>query len=91
MLSVINMHIIILSVTYQILIMFSIINLIFITLSVVNMIVNILSVIYLIEQHALKNANNCLNTNIYSYFETWRGGQSSNIYLNAVHFFQHQC
>jgi hypothetical protein len=41
-------------------------------------------------QHALKNVNNCLNTNIHSYSDTL-GGQSSNIYLNAVHFFQHQC
>ncbi len=38
------------------------------------------------EQHALKNINNCLNTNIYSYLET-SGGQSSNPYLNVVHFF----
>ncbi len=30
--------------------------------------------------------NNCFNTNIYSYLET-SGGQSSNLYLNAVHFF----
>jgi hypothetical protein len=30
----------------------------------------------------------CLNTNIYSYLETY-GGQSSNPYLN-VHFFKHQ-
>ncbi len=37
------------------------------------------------EQHAFKNVNNCLNTNIYSYLET-SGGQSSNPYLNAVHF-----
>ncbi len=37
------------------------------------------------EHHALKNINNCLNTNIYSYLET-SGGQSSNPYLN-VHFF----
>jgi hypothetical protein len=37
------------------------------------------------EQHALKNINNCLNTNIYSYLET-SGGQSSNPYLNVVHF-----
>ncbi len=34
----------------------------------------------------LKNINNCLNTNIYSYLET-SGGQSSNIYLNVDHFF----
>jgi hypothetical protein len=33
------------------------------------------------EQHALKNVNN-----IYSYLET-PGGQSSNPYLNFVHFF----
>ena len=38
------------------------------------------------EQHALKNAKNCLNTNIYSYLET-SGGQSSDLYLNVVHFF----
>jgi hypothetical protein len=41
------------------------------------------------EQRTLKNVNNCLNTNIYSYLETSRG-QSSNPYLNVVHFFQHQ-
>jgi len=37
------------------------------------------------EQCTLKNVNNCLNTDIYSYLET-SGGQSSNPYLNAVHF-----
>ncbi len=37
------------------------------------------------EQRALKNVNNCLNTNIYSYLET-SGGRSSNLYLNMVHF-----
>ncbi len=42
------------------------------------------------KQRALSNVNNCLNTNIYSYLET-TGGQSSNLYLNVVHFFQHQC
>jgi len=36
------------------------------------------------EEHTLKNVNNCLNTNIYSYLET-SGGQSSNPYLNVVH------
>ncbi len=36
--------------------------------------------------NALKNVNNGLNTNIYSYLET-SGGQSSNLYLNVVHFF----
>jgi hypothetical protein len=41
--------------------------------------------IEIMEQHALKNMNNCLNTNIYSYLET-SGGQSSNPYLNVVHF-----
>jgi hypothetical protein len=39
-----------------------------------------------IEQCAFKNVNNCLNTNIYSYLET-SGGQSCNLYLNVVHFF----
>jgi len=38
------------------------------------------------EQHALKNVNNCLNANIYSYLET-SGGQSSNAYFNVVNFF----
>jgi hypothetical protein len=38
-----------------------------------------------VEQRALKNVNNCLNTNIYSYFET-SGSQSSSLYLNVVHF-----
>jgi hypothetical protein len=41
---------------------------------------------FLMEEHALKNANSCLNTNIYSYLGT-SGGQSSNLYLNVVHFF----
>ncbi len=31
-----------------------------------------------------QNANNCMNTNIYSHLET-SGGQSSNPYLNVVH------
>jgi hypothetical protein len=39
-----------------------------------------------IEQRDLKNVNNCLNTNIYSYLET-SGAQRSNLYLNVVHFF----
>jgi hypothetical protein len=38
------------------------------------------------EQRTLKSINNCLNANIYSYIET-SGGQSSNPYLNVVHFF----
>ena len=37
------------------------------------------------EQHAFKNVNNCLNTNIYSYLET-SGGQISNPYLNVCLF-----
>ncbi len=46
--------------------------------------------IQVMELHAFKNVNNCLNTNIYSYLET-SGGQSYNPYLNAVYFFfQHQ-
>ncbi len=38
------------------------------------------------EQRTLENINNYSNTNIYSYLET-SGGQSSNLYLNVVHFF----
>jgi hypothetical protein len=41
---------------------------------------------FLMEQHTLKNVNNCLNNNIYSYLET-SCGQSSNLNLNVVHFF----
>ncbi len=37
------------------------------------------------EQYAFKNVNNCLNTNVCSYLET-SSGQSSNPYLNVVHF-----
>jgi hypothetical protein len=42
--------------------------------------------IYSMEHCTLKNVNNCLNTNIYSYLET-SGGQSSNLYLNVGSFF----
>ncbi len=38
------------------------------------------------EQHALQNVINCLNININSDLET-SGGQSSNLHLNVVHFF----
>ncbi len=38
------------------------------------------------EQLALENVKNCLNTNIYSYLET-SGGQSSDLYINVIHFF----
>ena len=38
------------------------------------------------EHNALKSVNNCLNANIYSCLET-SGGQSSNLYLNVVDFF----
>jgi hypothetical protein len=38
------------------------------------------------EQRTFKNVNSYLNTNIYSYLEAC-GGQSSYLYLNAVHFF----
>jgi hypothetical protein len=34
----------------------------------------------------LKNVNNSLNTNVYSYLETW-GGQNSYLYLNLDNFF----
>jgi hypothetical protein len=38
------------------------------------------------EQHALKNVNNCYNTKIYFYFVT-SSGWNSNIYLIVVYFF----
>jgi len=38
------------------------------------------------EQHAFKNLNISLNTNIYFYLET-SVGQSSNVYINFIHFF----
>jgi len=37
------------------------------------------------EEHTLKNVDNCLNANIYSYLET-SGGQTPNQYLNVVPF-----
>ncbi len=40
----------------------------------------------LMEKCILKVVNNCFNTNICSYLET-SGDQSSNLYLNVVHFF----
>jgi len=40
----------------------------------------------LMEQRTLNIVNKCMNTNIYSYLET-SGGQSYNLYLNFVHFF----
>jgi hypothetical protein len=40
----------------------------------------------IMEQRALKYIYNCLNNNIYSYLQT-SGGQSSNLYLNVVQFF----
>ncbi len=37
------------------------------------------------QQHALKNENNCLNNNNYSYLDTYVG-QSFNFYLNVINF-----
>ncbi len=42
------------------------------------------------ERYDLKNANNCLHSNIYSYLGT-SGDQSSSLYLNVAHFFQRLC
>ncbi len=39
-----------------------------------------------VERRTLGNVNNYLNINIYSYLET-SGGQSPNLYLKVVHFF----
>jgi hypothetical protein len=38
------------------------------------------------EQYTFKIVNNCMNTKIYYYLET-SGGQISDAYLNALHFF----
>jgi hypothetical protein len=38
------------------------------------------------EQPALKNVNNHLTTNIYTYLEA-SGGQSFNLYLNIIQIF----
>jgi len=40
----------------------------------------------IMEQCTFKNLNNDLNTDIYSYLET-SSAQSSNLFLNVVHFF----
>jgi hypothetical protein len=37
------------------------------------------------EHRSLKNVNNCLDTNIYSYLET-SGSQSSDLYKNVAPF-----
>ncbi len=39
------------------------------------------------EQWALENENNCLNTIIYSFLET-SDGQICNLYLNVINFFK---
>jgi hypothetical protein len=52
---------------------------------VVDVALNIVPIIS-IKEHTLKNANNCYNTNNYSYIET-SGGQSSHLHLNVAHFF----
>jgi len=38
------------------------------------------------EERALKNVNNCLNVNVYSYLET-SGGKSYILFLNVVYFY----
>ncbi len=42
--------------------------------------------VHTIKQYAIRNVNNCWNTNTHSHLET-SGGQSSNPYLDVVHFF----
>jgi len=46
---------------------------------------NAVNVTIVMKQGDLKNENNCLNTNIYSYLGT-SGSPSSNLYLNVVNF-----
>jgi hypothetical protein len=47
--------------------------------------IRILNIMLPMEQHALKNVNSCLNTDIYSCLET-SNGESCNLHLNMVHF-----
>ncbi len=47
---------------------------------------NLLITLVLMEQHAFKNVNNSLNTNVYSYSET-SNCEICNLYLNIIHFF----
>jgi len=54
--------------------------------NVIQLSIILLNPFLLMEQCTLKNVNNFLNTNIYAYLET-SGGQSYNLYLNAVHLF----
>ncbi len=55
-------------------------------ISILGEMVNLQKVNLPMDQRTFKNANNFLNTNIYSYLET-SGGQSSNLNLNVVHIF----
>jgi len=55
-------------------------------ISILGEMVNLQVVNLPMDQRTFKNANNFLNTNIYSYLET-SGGQSSNLNLNVVHIF----
>jgi hypothetical protein len=45
-------------------------------------------VMYAMKQGNLKNANNCLNTNVYSYLET-SGGKSYILHLNVIDIYRH--
>ncbi len=48
---------------------------------------NVIKLFFFVNETArFKNVNNCLNTNIYSYFEK-SCGKSYNQYLNDVHLF----
>ncbi len=55
-------------------------------ISILGEMVNLQKVNLPMEQRTFKNANNFLNTNIYSYLET-SGGQSSNSNINLDHIF----
>jgi hypothetical protein len=44
----------------------------------------------LMEQHALKNINNCWNANISFYLETYDDQNTKSIF-KCFSFFQHQC
>ncbi len=47
---------------------------------------NLMEIIHFNGTSRFKNVSSCLNTNMYSYLEA-SGGQSYNLYINVVHFF----
>ncbi len=79
--NVIMLNVIVLNVIIPNVIMLSVIM-----LPVIMLIVIMLNLLKVMEQCPLRNVNNFLYTNVYSYLET-SGGINYNTYLNVVYFF----